>query len=185
MRLAFGAVVVVTLLIASSQRSAFGNNVENVPRKRAQRRNSAASSTPTPKGNAIEDGAEIVYTVSPPPPGMLKNSKSSKKRKDKKKPKSTRKGREKEAGKEIHAAVVAAGIRSCNPSQPIVYANATLTVLFAPHCTKTVRGKLPPSTSFFVNSRTMIWCTDSFRRGSAHPISVLSSRLQATSATLC
>ena len=177
--------MVVTLLIASSQRSAFGNNVENVPRKRAQRRNSAASSTPTPKGNAIEDGAEIVYTVSPPPPGMLKNSKSSKKRKDKKKPKSTRKGREKEAGKEIHAAVVAAGIRSCNPSQPIVYANATLTVLFAPHCTKTVRGKLPPSTSFFVNSRTMIWCTDSFRRGSAHPISVLSSRLQATSATLC
>ena len=39
-----------------------------------------------------------------------------------------------------------------------------------------VRDKLPPSTSFFANSRTLMGCTDPLRRGSAHPISVLSSR---------
>ena len=39
-----------------------------------------------------------------------------------------------------------------------------------------VRDKLFPSTSFFVNSRTLMGCTDPLVRGSVHPISVLSSR---------
>ena len=43
------------------------------------------------------------------------------------------------------------------------------------------------STSFFVNSRTRMGCTDRLRRGgSAHPISFpLGVRWHATSATLC
>ena len=120
--------VALLVLIAFSHGSGVRSRSKATTKRKPGGRDSAVADSARPlKGGAADANIdEVVYTVPPPPP--------SKKRKKKNK----KNARRQQHGGTKLAAVVIAGVRSCNPSQPIIYANSTLTIIFAAQCTQHV-----------------------------------------------